>query len=259
MHVQRLDAPFGVEVSGIDARQSVAPDLVADIQKLLWEHGLVLLRGPVLSKAEQTAFSRLFGELETFPADRLVSEDHPSVYPVSNNASRGYTEVGQYWHADGSFRTKPTVLSFFHMVEAASEGGETAYADMRRAAQLLSDETAALAPELMSVHGSGVVHSLLRHHPETGRDALFVNLGMIVGLTRPRNPPIGISPDASQRILAEIEAILDREDVHFRHHWSDGDLIIADNRRVAHKAFSAPAHTARLLHRTTTRGTDPVR
>ncbi len=259
MQVCELDAPFGAEVTGLELRSSLSPDCIREVELSLWKYGLLLIRGPVLTKEEQTRFSRLFGELEVFPVDSLVTDKHPAVYPVSNNATRGYTEVGQYWHADGSFRPKPTVLSFFHMVESAAEGGDTAYADMKLAAKHLSKDTSAIAAELKTVHGNGVVHSILRHHPMTDDVALFVNLGMVIGLTRPGKPPVGITPEASRKILSEIEAILDREDVSFRHRWRDGDLVIADNRRVAHKAFPAPAHTTRLLHRTTTKGTDPVR
>ncbi len=259
MEIVPLNAPFGATVDGLDPRDRHTDEIVVSIRRALLEYGFLVVRGDVLTKDEQVRFSSRFGELEVFPTDHLVSADRPEVYPVSNVASRGYTEVGQYWHADGSFRQKPTVLSFFHMIEAAAEGGDTAYADMRLARNLLPPEVGAIIDELNTVHGSGMVHRLLRHNDETGDDALFVNLGMVVGLTRPKKPPVGISPSASQEILWTIEGILDRDDVHYRHKWRSGDLIIADNRRIAHKAFAAPAHTERLLHRTTTSGTDTVR
>lgn len=248
-----VGSTFGVEVVGLNPTDT-SPETAEMLKDSLWKHGFLLIRGRVLSKSEQVAFSSMFGPLEVFPSDRLVSEDQPEVYPVSNQADRGYTEVGHYWHADGSFRQKPTELSFFHMVEAASEGGDTAYADMRAAIDHLSVETRAMVGELSSVHGNGRVHPLLRLHSVTGKPALYVNLGMIVGLIRPKNPPVGISPTASRCILEEIETILDDPALHYRHQWRNGDLIVADNRRVAHKAFPAPASTTRLLHRTTTKG-----
>ncbi len=247
------NAPFGMEVLGLDPVLARASQVEA-LKKALWEQGLLLFRGRVLTKGEQVAFSRNFGDLEVFPSNRFVSEEQPEVYPVSNRADRGYTEVGQYWHADGSFRQKPTELSFFHMVEAATEGGDTAYADMQAAIDHLPAATRAIMDELFTIHGNGRVHPLLRGHPITDQQALYVNFGMMVGLTRPKSPPIGVTPATSRRILEEIEIILDNPVLHYRHQWRAGDLVVADNRRIAHKAFPAPAHTTRLLHRTTTKG-----
>ena len=139
------------------------------------------------------------------------------------------------------------------MVEAAEDGGDTSYADMSAVFARLPSETRELAGQLKTVHGNGTIHDLVRNHSQSGRLALFVNLGMIVGLTHPNGTPMGISPGKSREILKMIGDILDEPDVSFRHRWSNGDLIIADNECVAHKAHAVGESSSRLLHRTTTR------
>lgn len=256
MEVSPLSAPFGAKVTGIDLKSDIADDDVEALKRALLEHKLLLFQGEVLAPEKQIRFSARFGELESFPPHPAGPAEHPEIYPVSNVASRGFTEVGRYWHADGSFRPRPTVLSFFHMVEAAEDGGDTSYADMSAVLTRLPSEIRELARDLKTVHGNGTVHDLVRTHSQSRRPALFVNLGMIVGLTRPNGSPIGISPTKSREILQIIGDILDDPDVSYRHHWSSGDLIIADNQCVAHKAHAVDGSSSRLLHRTTTRGSD---
>lgn len=256
MEVSPLSATFGARVTGVDLRNEVLDDDINALKAALLEYKLLLFQGQVLAPEEQVSFSARFGELESFPPHPAGPAEHPEIYPVSNVAARGFTEVGRYWHADGSFRPRPTVLSFFHMVEAAEEGGDTSYADMSAVLARLPAEVRKLAGDLKTIHGNGTVHDLVRYHSQSGQPALFVNLGMIVGLTRPNGSPIGISPTKSREILQLIGDILDEPDVFFRHRWSRGDLIIADNECVAHKAHAVGDSSSRLLHRTTTRGND---
>lgn len=256
MEISPLSAPFGARVTGVNLKQEVPGDDVELLKAALLEHKLLLFQGETLAPEEQVSFSARFGELESFPPHPAGPAEHPEIYPVSNVASRGFTEVGRYWHADGSFRPRPTVLSFFHMVEAAEDGGDTSYADMSAVFARLPPETRKLVGDLKTVHGNGTVHDLVRHHSQSGQPALFVNLGMIIGLTLPNGSPTGISPTKSREILQLIGDILDEPDVFFRHRWSSGDLIIADNECVAHKAHTVGDSSSRLLHRTTIRGND---
>nr|WP_152883304.1 TauD/TfdA family dioxygenase [Duganella sp. FT27W] len=39
----------------------------------------------------------------------------------------------------------------------------------------------------------------------------------------------------------------------YRHHWLPGDVVVADNLRVAHKATPLTADSRRILNRTTVR------
>lgn len=259
MEVTPLDAPLGADVSDVDLRRELTTSQMEVLEAALLKYKLLRIHGPVLSAGEQVRFSAGFGELEVFPEHSAFPDGPPEIFPVSNDASRGFTEVGRYWHADGSFRPRPTVLSFFHMIETTNGTGDTSYADTAAVLTRLPPDMRELAPFLKTVHGNGTVHDLLRRHPETGEDAVFVNLGMTVGLIRPGAGPMGIEPSRSRDILSELGDIMDGPNVSFRHRWRAGDLIIADNRCVAHRAHIADPATLRLLHRTTTLGRDLVK
>lgn len=259
MEVNALDAPFGADVTDVDLRRELTTSQMELLEAAVLEHKLLRFRGPVLSAREQIRFSAGFGELEVFPAHPSLPDNPPQIFPVSNDASRGFTEVGHYWHADGSFRPRPTILSFFHMIQTSCGTGDTSYADTAAVLSRLPLDVRELAPFLKTVHGNGTIHDLLRRHPQTGEDAIFVNLGMTVGLIQPSAGPMGIEPSRSRDILSRLGEILDDPAVSFRHHWRTGDLILADNRRVAHRAHEVDPAMLRVLHRTTTAGGDRVR
>ncbi len=249
-----LTPSFGAKIEGVDLRGPLDSDLIDAIKESLWKYHILLFPTAGLTEQQQIDFSMQFGELEKFPAHPVMNPNYPEIYPVSNIESRGFGDIGLYWHADGSFRPRPTVLSFFYMEQAPLIGGETCYTSTVHAFSALPEEIQHEMMELKTVHGNGTVHRLVRTHPNTGTKALFVNLGMMVAIVDTRGEIVGVSPKRNRILLELIQDTLDREGTYYTHHWKDGDLIIADNRLAAHKAKRAPAEYPRLLRRTTTKG-----
>ena len=84
-------------------------------------------------------------------------------------------------------------------------------------------------------------------HPHTGVDGLYLN----VGLT---NSIIGMERDATEQLIATLDRHLSREGAVYRHQWKEGDFVVADNFRVAHRATPLSPLQRRVLNRTTVRG-----
>jgi taurine dioxygenase len=87
-------------------------------------------------------------------------------------------------------------------------------------------------------------HPIMRIHPETGRPALFVSMGYTIGIE-------GMSDAESTALLMKLFAHQAKEEFIYRHRWSQGMLVMWDNRCVLHAATGGYQGHRRLLHRIT--------
>jgi len=167
---------------------------------------------------------------------------------VKTSADSRYA-AGDGWHTDVSCDEIPPLGSMLYVTEAPECGGDTLFADMYLAYELLSEPMKRFLDPLEAVHDGAIpyigaykttppeggyprsTHPVVTRHPETGRRVLFVNSGFtshIAGLSR-----------------AESRAILD---MLFRHidstprlccrvEWQPNTLTFWDNRCTQHHAI----------------------
>jgi len=95
-----------------------------------------------------------------------------------------------------------------------------------------------------------VEHPVVRTHPETGRQALFVSEHFTTCI-------VGLPDDESRDLLAQLFAHSVRPEHLYRHRWQSHDMVFWDNRSVMHLAAGCPAHLRRRLNRTTVEGDVP--
>ncbi|MCY7306374.1 MAG: TauD/TfdA family dioxygenase, partial [Rhodoferax sp.] len=88
------------------------------------------------------------------------------------------------------------------------------------------------------------LHPIARMHPETGRITLYVSPGYTIGID-------GMSADEANPLLTELFAHQIRPEFIYRHRWSQGMLVLWDNRCLVHAATGGYQGHARLLHRIT--------
>ncbi|MFN7418741.1 MAG: TauD/TfdA dioxygenase family protein, partial [Alphaproteobacteria bacterium] len=65
-------------------------------------------------------------------------------------------------------------------------------------------------------------------------------------------------PEESQALLGFLFAHLTREEFIYRHRWTEGDLLMWDNRCTMHFAEGGYDGHLRVMHRTTVQGEVPV-
>ena len=243
LHINPLDTGFGAAISGIRLDQPEA-GLAARLQAALLEHGLLVIRDQHLTPQQHVAASALFGELETFPHAPGQIAGLPQVFRLASRAGEGYRDVGRYWHSDGSFRANPTPISIWHSIEVPEQGGDTLFTDLRAAYRVLSEEEQAMARAVQTFHRNGVQHPLVMLHPHTGAPALYINIALTAVIA---------NMDARQtaELIRHLDAHLSRPGAVYRHAWQPGDVVIADNLRVAHQATLTPPSFRRVLDRTT--------
>jgi taurine dioxygenase len=245
--VRPLTSFLGAEIEGVDASRAISTDMLTQLNAALIESQLLVLRYQTLTVEQQITFSANFGELEQFSPHPHYPH-HREIFPVSNREEDGYLNVGHYWHHDGSFLEAPTHLSLFYFLKAPLKGGDFLFTNMYLAYETLPESLKQQVESLETIHRNGVVHSLVRSHPITGRKALYINMGLTVGI-------VGFSHEESVWLIRDLNRHLNRSEFVYRHKLQVGDLIICDNASVAHFATYADPQYPQLQRRTTVAGT----
>ena len=278
--VALFDAPLGAEIVGLDVNRPLSQRDFQRIHKAHLDHHLLVFRDQRITPQQQVDFSRRFGPLQIHVLRNFQLPSHPEVLVISNIIEEGRPiglgDAGHFWHSDLSYKERPSLGSLLHAQELPAQGGDTLFANMhlawdtlpaalRRAVRHARAEHSYLAqyeelrrrspfrPALTQAQideVKPVVHPVVRTHPETGRQALFVSEHFTTRI-------IGIPVDESRALLAELFAHSVRPEHVYRHRWAPHDLVFWDNRSLMHLAGGTPEHLRRKLYRTTIEGDVP--
>ncbi len=267
MQVRRLAGALGAEVTGCDLSQTLSSAAVGQLQSLWAEHLVLRFRDQRLSPEQLLAFSRCFGQLErhdNYVAD-LRHETHPELLRVKATNVKGERIVfGQQWHSDLSYTTVPSLGSCLYALQMPSSGGDTLFASMIAAYEALSPAMQRFVDPLTVVHditngriyqgrtweqyaqsrdrNPPVVQPMVRVHPPSGRNALFVSEWMCRRV-------VELAPDEGTALLHFLFEHCARPEFAFRQSWQKGDLLMWDNRATIHMALAdyAPGERRELL------------
>ena len=198
-----LHPVLGCEISGITLAQAVSPALFAKVYEAFLEYQLIVFHDVDLPPATQVAFARNFGEVQVHVlADHYGIKDHPEIYMLSNldkdgNPSGKHPDKGTlYWHTDGSWRERTGQATMMYSEIVPDVGGETEFVDMYSAYELLPaalkrriegrraihnldfSRTRRHGEDLLTTEQKAkvppIAHPIVRTHPETGRQAIFL-------------------------------------------------------------------------------------
>ena len=95
-------------------------------------------------------------------------------------------------------------------------------------------------------------HPIIRAHPESGRDALWINPVYTIAID-------DMDPSESADLLAHLFQHMLQAEFIYKHCWEENMLVMWDNRSVMHCAQGGYAGHRRVMHRTTVAGTVPIR
>ncbi len=276
---------FAGKVSGVDIAAGVSPEAAAEIERGMDRFAVLVFHGQRIDDAQQLAFSRHFGPLETATGDivqgaeRRLSMDVNDISNVDKDGrvlarddrKRLFALGNMLWHSDSSFKATPAKFSLLSARVLPGSGGNTEFADMRAAWDTLDGETQALVRALVcdhtQIHSRGVLgftefteeerrrfspvsQRLVRRHPVTGRLSLYLSshAGTIHGWPVPE----------ARMLLRDLTEHATQRRFVYSHEWCVDDLVMWDNRTTMHRARRYPAEQVRDLHRTTVADSAPT-
>jgi taurine dioxygenase len=87
-----------------------------------------------------------------------------------------------------------------------------------------------------------VEHPVIRTHPVSKRKCIYVNEMVTSRIA-------GLEPDESDAVLQFLIAHLKKQQFQCRFHWTDGSLVVWDNRATQHMVIPDFQPSYRLNHR----------
>ena len=263
--LDRLTPIIGAEVGGIDLSQPLSEEQLTEVRRALLENHVLVFRDQHLTVEQHKAFGRLFGELRALPVEDIDGDD-PELVVIRASAKSRFV-AGETWHSDGTADLEPSMGSMLYVKEtpAIGTGGDTLFANMHLALEMLSPAMQQFLGELTAIHDGAIPwqgfqppanlpsteHPVVVRHPETGRKSLFVNSGFTSHIVQ-------LSGGESQTLLNMLFDLVAREPIlSCRVRWAPNTLVFWDNRCTQHHAVWDYFPHSRYGERVTILGKQP--
>jgi taurine dioxygenase len=274
LDVRPLSRAVGAEILGINLLDPVSDAQIAEIRRIWLQHGVVFFREQPLESGAFQAFAQRFGEIIEYPFVKGLP-DFPLIVPVLKLPHEKHN-FGGVWHTDTTYLQEPPMATMLIARELPPVGGDTLFASNYAAFEGLSPALQNTLRTLKAVNSSAkaaVTHSredrvadsatdkgraelnsehpVVRTHPETGREALYVNPGhtlRFVGWTEEESTPL-LNYLFEQQVKPEYTC---------RFVWRPGSIAFWDNRCALHNPINDYHGHKRLLHRITLKGDKPA-
>ena len=149
--LKTLTPHIGAEISGVDLGRSLSNEQFSEIYQAWLDWKVLVFRDQHLDREQHKAFARRFGRLHVHPMQHSYGGD-PEVLAVKTTQKSRYT-AGDGWHTDVTCDEIPPLGSMLYVTETpAGGGGDTLFADMYLAYEMLSDSMKQLPRGLTAVH-----------------------------------------------------------------------------------------------------------
>lgn len=276
LEFRKVSNALGAEVIGADLRQPLEDSTYERIRAAFVDYGLLLFRDQDITREQFVAFSRRFGELDMNEGrpPETKAEGYPELMlvvnqPTPDKAAPTVRQFGADWHTDNSHLPVAAAMTILRGIELPEVGGDTMFASMFHAYDLLSDGMKELLDPLHGVHMlsravydmstperaaeswrkyPAAAHPVVRAHPESGRKALYVNgqVRKFVGMTQAESRPL----------LQYLSSHAVEPHNVYRHRWRKNDLVMWDDRSTLHRALADYDRRTevRRMERTTVHG-----
>ena len=267
LNIRKLSPAIGAELDDVDLSLALNGEWLPLIRRALLDNLVIFFRNQQLTPDQQKTLGGGFGRLHIHPAPLGVLEGHPEVVVIKadENSER---IAGDEWHSDVSCDAEPPLGTILYMKEVPEVGGDTLFASMYAAYEALSDSMRRLLCGLTAIHdgarnyagrqpvdirGGGfpsAEHPVVRTHPETGRQALYVNRLFTTRLVQ-------LKKNESDHILQMLFRHMENPEFQCRFRWQPNSVAFWDNRCTQHLAIWDYYPQRRYATRVTIAGDKP--
>ena len=249
IQVDSLTPHIGAQVSGVNLGKELSNEQFSELYQAWLDWKVLVFRDQHLDAEQHKAFARRFGTLHVHPMQHSYSGD-PEILRVKTTKDSKYT-AGNGWHTDVTCDEIPPMASALYIKETPEHGGgDTLFANMYLAFDLLSNTMKSLLGNLTAVHDGALPylgnykvappegdaypqneHPVIVAHPETGKKILFVNSGFTSHIK-------GMHPFESKALLQMLFDHISRTHrLTCRVAWQPNTLTLWDNRCTQHHAI----------------------
>ena len=266
---------IGAEIGGVDLREDLADEVVAEIRQAWLAHLVVFFREQDLTLDQFSSFARRIGTPGRYPYVPGLP-DYPEIIEVKK-LPHEIVNFGGIWHSDTAYLERPPMASMLLARQVPATGGDTEFANMYAAYDALSDGMKEFLRGLRAVNSSALadvsktredriadaaeagyeaaedyeaVHPVVRTHPETDRLSLYVNVAHTARFE-------GMTEEESRPLLRFLFDHQTRSEFTCRFRWDVGSMALWDNRCAMHNPINDYHGQLRVMHRITFEGDVP--
>lgn len=264
---------IGAVVSGVDLSMELDAEVLGRIRAALLKHLVIFFEDQQITPQQQRDFARRFGKLHIHPV--YPTAGVPEIVELRNNPENPTDNAN--WHTDVTFIEDPPMGAILYARKLPRKGGDTLWSNMRaaylglsprmrdylRGLEAVHDFTRSFPPDLAAVRNAGdaryrdavarhppVIHPVIRTHPETGEECLFVNDGFTTRI-------LGLPPGESDAVLRFLNQHIQKPEYVVRWRWKPNAIAFWDNRVTQHYAVDDYAPDERVMHRAAILGDRP--
>ena len=263
---------FGLSYTNINVAQLTLHE-INELKTKLYQHKLLVFKQQHLSCKNYLLFAKKLGQPQRFKLKNYSLQGYPDIMVLNNQSlgdqDRGGRKIGNMWHTDSSYLSKPLPLTLLYAKKVPTAQGSTLFRDMVQALKMLSPAVREALHNRQALHdvkwtykiattdvGSSVhevvtrlaqhypavSHPCLMTHPFNRQQSLYLNPGYTTTV-------LGYDKTHSDNLLKRVfSSILTSSQIQ-AYPWEAQDLMIWDNRSLIHCATDLPAHEARLMYR----------
>lgn len=273
LQVTPIKPAIGAIVEGVDLN-NLTEQTHEQIRQALLTHQVLFFRKQNLNSQSQVALAKGFGNLHIHPVFPTV-EGVPEVIVLDSHQTD--LRDNELWHTDVTFSKTPPLGCVLRAVKIPPTGGDTLWGSLTAAFESLDDNLKNKLRGLTATHdirlsfpkerfgvsaeddaklnaaiakNPPLSHPVVRTHPDTGKEGLFVTEGFTSHID-------GLDEQESRELLDYLFAHSVSDEFTVRWQWSEGDVVIWDNRCTQHKALFDYGDAHRIMHRATVNGDEP--
>ncbi|TCS38011.1 taurine dioxygenase [Paucimonas lemoignei] len=244
---------FAAHIEGVDLQKPLSAAVREELYQALLDFEVLFFPPQSLTPEQHLELASVFGPVAQgayFPR----KDGHSQIEVIETDEKRPPSI--DHWHSDVTWVAEPPAGTVIQITEGPSVGGNTAWASLSKAFQALSPGMRDYLRGLTATHtweisnwrnylaGLGedvlakaikefapVEHPVVRPHPESGKEVLFVN----ETFTRNIN---GVSSTESREILRFLTQWLKQPEFIYSHKWELNGIAVWDNRTTQHYALA---------------------
>ncbi len=273
IQIHPINPNIGAIITNIDLNYADESALKV-IQTALLKYQVIFFRQQNLAAQAQVQLAQSFGTLHIHPIYPCV-ENAPEIIVLDSH--RLNLQDNELWHTDVTFSHTPPLGCVLQAIKVPPSGGDTLWASATAAFKALPKVLQSSLRQLSATHdirksfplehfasnakerakleasfknNPPVSHPVIRIHPVTGEEVLFINEGFTTHINE-------LSTLESKALLNYLFKHAVKPEFHLRWQWHNGDVAIWDNRCTQHKALFDYGDAHRIMHRATINGCKP--